>query len=158
MKNLFDYVLFVFPLAIVIAVALGLNSKNKSEQPEASIRSNHSVYNHMSLSGNKNDSARDTATKYQNFTMSEPFAEHVPFEFTPTAWMEMMNNMMYNMQFIQMMHQMAAMPTQMMNPNMWFNPHTMSTNGMASQPQQPMDPKEYKKWYEQQLKLQQFGK
>lgn len=157
MKNLFDYVLFVIPVAAIFAVALALNNANKSEEPVALASSSTSVYNHPTLSGNTAAFAPDAA-KYQNFGMSEPFAEQVPFEFTPVAWVQMMNNMMNSMQVTQMMHQMAAMPTQMMASTMWVNPHAMLPNGMVNQSQQPMDPKEYRKWYEQQLEAMKVDK
>ena len=70
----------------------------------------------------------------------------------PAAWMHWMNNMMNYMSMTQMMHQMAAMPMQMMNPNLWMDPHAMLTNPTMSTVQQPMSPEEYEKWYNEQLK------
>ncbi|QMU60749.1 MAG: hypothetical protein GKR92_03185 [Gammaproteobacteria bacterium] len=157
MNNYLEDILFVAPIAAIFAAGIGLYYINKSDEPETSASSITSVYKHPTLSGNTAAFAPD-ATKYQNYTMSEPFAAQAPFEFTPAAWLQMMNNMMNNTQMTQMMHQMAAMPTQMMAPTMWVNPHAMLPNGVAAQTQQPMDPKEYKKWYEQQLELQQSGR
>ena len=96
------------------------------------------------------------AVNYQNYAMTEPFAANVPFDFTPAAWMQMMNNMMNIMQMNQMMHQMAAMPMQMMNPA-WMNSRGLSPSYNPS-PVQPMDPAEYKKWYEQQLEVMKMDK
>jgi hypothetical protein len=64
---------------------------------------------------------------------------------------------MNNMKITQMMHQMAAMPAQMMSPAMWSNPHTIMPMGTANS-SKPMDPEQYKKWYEQQLKAHKVNK
>ena len=157
MNNYLKNILFVAPIAAIFAVGIGLHYINKSKQPEPSASSNTSAYDHPTFSAKTTVNPPDTVN-YQNYAMPEPFAAHAPFNFTPAAWMQMMNNMMNNMQMTQMMHQMANMPSQMMNPTMWINPHGMLPNGAANQSQQPMNPKEYKKWYEQQLKLQQTNK
>ncbi len=160
MKNNIDTILLAALIAVISAGGVALYYINKSggaaltATPSSSATS---VYRHPSLSGNVAAFAPG-AVEYQNFAMPEPFAATAPFEFTPVAWMQMMNNMMNNLQMTQMMHQMAAMPSQMMNPMMQMNPHSMLPNQTINPSQQLMDPKEYKKWYEQQQKLQQSEK
>ena len=160
MKNNIDNILLAALFAVIAVGGIALYHINKSggshinstaAATTTSSSLNTTAYKHPSAINNKglNPSA---AASYHNYDMPEPFAANAPFEFTPTAWMQMMNNMMNTMQMTQMMHQMAAMPTQMMNPTIWMNPHGMLPNQAASPAQQPMDPKEYKKWYEQQQK------
>lgn len=153
MKTLLTYVLFVFPLAVAIAVALVVSNKNKSVQPETSVSSNTSVYKQLTVTPyTALNAPAPNIANYHHYDMSEPFAANVPFAMTPAVWMQMMSNMMNAMQMTQMMHQMAAMPEKMMNPGMWTNPHAMLPNSATIPTQQPMDPKEYKKWYEEQQK------
>lgn len=151
MNNLFDYVLYLFPLAVVIAVALSLNHKHNSEQSELANTSTF-AYEQPRISTNTTTPNNNIVNPHK-YDMTEPFAQKIPFELTPAAWMQMMNNMMHNMQITQMMHHMASMPNQMMSPQTWMNPHGMLQNGAVNPSQQPMDPEQYKKWYEQQLKL-----
>ncbi|MFK7816566.1 MAG: hypothetical protein AB8B92_09535 [Gammaproteobacteria bacterium] len=167
MNNLLDFALYLFPLAIVIAVALSLTNKNNLEQSEtfvgSSISANGSIYKQQIPVFTKNTVAPNVVNPHK-FDMTEPFAEKIPFEQTPAAWMQMMSNMMHNMQITQMMHQMAAMPNQMMAPMMWANPHGqpghmgMLQNHAVKPSPQPMNPEQYKKWYEQQLKLRQSSR
>ncbi len=167
MNNLFDFVLYLFPLAVVIAVALGLANKNSLEQADtltgSSLSSNNFIYK-QEIPTAINNNITSKAMNPHKFDMTEPFAEKIPFELAPAAWMQMMNTMMHNMQITQMMHQMAAMPNQMMSPMLWANPHGqyghmgMLQNNAVNPSQQPMNPEQYKKWYEQQLKLRQSSR
>ncbi len=149
MKNSLIDVLFFIPIPVILAaaVALYINNpeENSSEKQESLASSITPIYNYSANSTNPVFTSPD-ATNYQNYAMAEPFAANVPFENTPAAWMQMMNNMMNAMQMTQMMHQMAAMPMQMMSP------HGVSPSFNSSPVQaMPMDPAEYKKWYEKQL-------
>jgi len=162
MKNSLKGVSFLIPIAAVfvvaVAVAVALQNINKPEELEPSASSITSTYNHPTFSANTDFNSPDTAN-HQNYAMTEPFAASAPFGFTPAAWMQMMNNMnnmMNIMQMTQMMHQMAAMPTQMMN-SAWMNPHGLSPSYSPS-PAQPMDPAEYKKWYEKQQETMKMDK
>ena len=155
MNNLLAYVFIVFPIAVIVAVALVLHNTNKSEQTEASESSKTSAYKQPTFSTSTAFNSSDDVN-YKNYAMTEPFAANAPTDFTPEAWMQMMNNMMNLMQMTQMMHQMAAMPMQMMNLA-WMNPYGLSPGYNAS-PVQPMDPAEYKKWYEQQQEAMKMDK
>ncbi|MEJ2115957.1 MAG: hypothetical protein P8X88_07935, partial [Gammaproteobacteria bacterium] len=154
MKNSLIDVLFFIPIPVILAAAIALYINNperiRPEKQESSASSITPIYNYSVNSTNPVFTSPD-ATKYQNYAMTEPFAANVPFVNTPAAWMQMMNNMMNTMQMTQIMHQMATMPMQMMNLA-WMNPHGVSP-GFNSSPVQtmPMDPAEYKKWYEKQL-------
>ncbi len=164
MKNSLNNVSFLTPIAaifiVAVAVAVALQYKNKPAELEPSASSITSAYNHPAVSANTAFNSPDAAN-YQNYDMTEPFAANVPFDstsaawmYTPAAWMQMMNNMMNIMQMNQMnqmMRQMAAMPMQMMNP------HGFSPNYNPS-PVEPMDPAEYRKWYEQQLEAMKMDK
>ena len=150
MKNSLIDVLFFIPIPLVLALAIALHLTNKSEDLEPSTSSITSTYNQPIHSVNSTFNSPKAAS-YQSYAMAEPFAAHVPFENTPAAWMQMMNNIMNTMQMTQMMHQMAAMPIQMMNLA-WMNPYVLSPSYNSSLVQQtPMDPAEYKKWYEKQF-------
>ena len=159
MNNSLNNVSYLTPIAaifvVAVAVAVALQYKNKPAELEPSASSITSAYNHPAVSANTAFNSPDAAN-YQNYAMTEPFAANVPFNFTPATWMQMMNNMMNVMQINQMMHQMAAMPVQMMNPA-WMNPHGLSPSYNSS-PVQPMDPAEYKKWHEQQLEAMKMDK
>lgn len=160
MKNNIDNILLAALVAVITVGGIALININKStglDPIATSTNASTSLYNHPPLTGNS-AAFLPNSVKYQNFAMPEPFAEHVPFEFTPEAWMQMMNTMMNNMQLTQLMHQMAAIPQQMMSPMMWANPHNTFQNGAVNPSVQPMSPEQYKKWYEQQLKLQQSSR
>jgi hypothetical protein len=152
----------IFTLAITIAAALYFKSNGTQNEANLFATQSSSAYN-QSGALNKNNfkstssNNHSVAPHYQNFAMAEPFSEHVPFEFTPAAWMQMMNVFMNNMKITQMMHQMAAMPAQMMSPAMWSNPHSM-VNMSTTNSSKPMNPEQYKKWYEQQLKAHKVNK
>lgn len=148
MKKFLNDALFLAPVLAIFAVGVGLYYINKSKQPElSSYQPVTTVTPYTAL-----NAPAPGAFDYHHYDMSEPFAANVPFAMTPAAWMQMMNNMMNTMQITQMMHQMVAMPEKMMNPGMWMNPHAVLPNQNQGKVQQPMDPKEYKKWYEEQQK------
>lgn len=169
MSDISKDVLYFIAFSAILAIGIGLTYANKSAETKPITNANASIERLHNKSNINNNSAKTNtyagATKsaknshptknFRSFGMPEPFAEQVPFEFSPSSWMQMMNNMMNTMQMTQMMHQMAAMPTQMMNPSIWMNPHNGLPHGAATPSQQPMSPKDYKKWYEaQQQKLQ----
>jgi hypothetical protein len=152
----------ILTLAIAIAAALFFNNNGTQFVSNTSGIKSNTQYSHSTASNNQpgmyigntyskgNLNNQLSASHYQNFSMTEPFSEIEPFEFTPAAWMQMMNVFMNNMQITQMMHQMFAMPAQMMSPAMWSNPHAGLSIGTANS-SKPMSPEQYKKWYQQQL-------
>ena len=159
MKNLPKDVLFLIAFTIFISIGISLTYINKSKQPEQATSSSISNYRYPTVSENTaTNFITSDNVNYQHFSMPEPFASKVPFAFTPAALMQMMNTMMNTMKMTQMMHQISTMPSQMMNSTMWINPHGMLPKSAANPLQEPMDPQEYKKWYEQQLELQQYTK
>ena len=145
MKNSYEDALFIIPIVAIFAIGIALHYITKSDQPEAS--------NTNLMSG----LVSVQAESFDNYAMLEPFAENPPFNFAnvmqqpmnPAAWMHWMNNMMNYMSMTQMMHQMAAMPMQMMSPNLWMDPYAKLSNHTMGTVQQPMSPEEYKKWYDQ---------
>ena len=153
MKNSLIDVLFFIPIPVIFAAAVALYINN-SEEPESLVSSISSTYNHLAYSANSTPansaSNPSDASSYQIYAMSEPFAANAPFENIPATWIQMMNNMMNVMQMTQMMHQMATMPMQVMN-SAWINPHGLSSPSYTPSPARPMDPAEYKKWYEKQF-------
>ena len=148
MKNSLEDVLFLIPIVVIFALGIALHYITKPDHTELS--------NTNRVSGQ----IYGEAGNFDSYAMLEPFAENYPFNFAnvmqqpmnPAAWMHWMNNMMNYMSMTQMMHQMAAMPMQMMNPNLWMDPHAMLTNPTMSTVQQPMSPEEYEKWYNEQFK------
>ena len=155
MKNYLEDVLFLVPIVAIFAIGIAIHYITKTDQPEPSTSSsNTTFYNHTNTMSNL---AAGNPAKFDHYAMLEPFAENHPFNFSsvmqqpmnPAAWMQMMTHMMNYMSMNQMMHQMAAMPMQMMNPTLWMDPHAMLPNSSTSTAQQPMSPDEYRKWYEQ---------
>lgn len=157
MKNFSKDILFLITFSAIIAIGIGITYLNKSKKSEPSTSSSTSVYNYPTVSS-KTAAAFNSSdyVNYKNYAMTEPFAANAPTDFTPEAWMQMMYSMMNIMQMTQMMHQMAAMPMQMMNLA-WMNPYGLSPTYNASSVQ-PMDPAEYKKWYEQQQEAMKMDK
>lgn len=161
MNNFLKNALFVLPIIALIAVPVAIHKiKDRSKTDSASLVSDMKSYNN-SNSAHHEHAGSAMSRKTENYSMPEPFSPKLPGSdccgvmsnpMNISAWMQMMNSMINSMQMTQMMHQMAAMPMQMMNPAMWMKPHGLIPNNAVSTVQQPMSPEEYKKWYEQQQK------
>ncbi len=149
MKKLFQQALFVIPIAALIVAPFIIDHKSQSA---AQTYQSHSSQ-HDDSTGVDFDVPK--VVDKQQYAMSEPFANYSPFAATttmhqsmnPLVWMRLMFDMANYMQLTSMMQQMTAMPAMWMNPYMLQNPQQMQSM------QQPIHPEEYKKWYEQQQKL-----
>ncbi len=159
MKKFLQQTLFVIPIALLIAAPFYLDHKKKSETESNSVSGEDIEASALSPGGY----VYVPRISPQQYSMSEPFSFNSTMEgwccgqmqqfIDPETWMQMMNPAMY----MNIMHQMMAMPMQMihmypnnsMNPHGYVMPQTPSLN-MAK----PMTPEEYKKWYNEQKKLQ----
>ncbi len=157
MNKIVQQALFIIPIAALIVAPLVIDHEkieSKFFSSEKSITQSQS--NHH----NDVDFNLPHVVDNEQYAMSEPFSEHSFFihpcnmgnPMDPAAWMSMMMRMMNYMQMTQMMQQMTKMPTGMTNPSAtWMSPHMMMPN-QPNTAKQPLSPKEYEKWYNEQLK------
>jgi hypothetical protein len=163
MNNILKIALFVIPIIALIATPIVIhhnkNNSTQSLQDTSTANSTSSPSHPMHVAATKSlTSPTMGMDSRQIYDMPEPFAHELPWSnccgmhhpMSPAAWMHVMNTMMNSMQITQMMHQMATLPKQVMNPAT-SHPHGLMPNNTSTSIQ-PMNPKEYKKWYEQQQK------